>query len=286
MSAGRFAATVYHLRPSLWPFIWVHALTGLAVGSGMSATDLGSQVWLHGLVAAGLWAVLVNGAAVGLASLFEVMPVVSAETDPFAQSPQIERQPAPPAPSTLGWTAVCMLLAGLVISPVVAWRYFDICLLGMIVALVYATPPIRFRKFFAGSVILQAVAYGALTFCAGVAALGPFHIELRVVVLYLIGFMFLFGALRTLFLAPSRMLPWLYATCLVGAFVCFGLAETRVGGKWGAALLGVVPLAGWCVLGAVRFFGCWCEDRRVRLFSVLCVWFLTDAALLLSTMVR
>ena len=91
-----------------------------------------------------------------------------------------------------GWVALALLLLGLALSPLVTWRYFDAYLLGMILVVAYAAPPLRLAELRPGSVAAQTFGYGALTFYAGsVASQAP-----PISSWYLFGFILLFLALE------------------------------------------------------------------------------------------
>ena len=280
MSANRFSATVVQLRPLLWPFVWIHCLTGFVMASGRDALGLSAEAWLRGLlVTGGVWAVLLSGAATGLASLFRAFP----SEEPLDS----ETQPRPPAGEVLGWTALCMLLLGLVISPTITWRFFDVYLIGLVVAVFHAVPPVRLGRFRLSSFCIQAAGYGALTLYAGFTAAGVNRVQGRMAVLYLSGFAVLFLALRLLFwMESSRLMPLLYATCVLGAFVCLGLAEVQMGSGWRAAALGLPPLAAWVILGLARFLGRGRQGHVLKPVVALGGWLLTDIAVGLSALLR
>jgi len=283
--AGRFSATVYHLRPTLWPFVWAHCLTGFLIAYGREAVRLPTVVWLQGLTASGVWAVLLVGAAGGIAAVFRAMPDESLEVG--GASSTMRAAAAAPVPAALGWVAVCMFLLGMVISPAVTWRYFDAYLVGVVLAVIHSTPPIRLGRLPLGSLSLQLAGLVTLTFCAGIAAAPSGNVELSLVTPYLFAFVFLFIGLWTLFPPePSRLMPLLYAVCVLGGFLCFGLAGAQMGKRWNALLLGLPPLAGWAILGLMRFCGRRTATQTPKLIYALCVWLLTDAAVVLSALIR
>ena len=280
MSANRFSATVVQLRPLLWPFVWIHCLTGFVMASGRDALGLSAEAWLRGLVTGGVWAVLLSGAATGLTSLFRAFPLQEELGSDDTPS-------HPPEGEVLGWTAVCMLLLGLAISPTITWRFFDVYLVGMVVAVLHATPPVRLGRFRLSSFCIQAAGYGALTLYAGFTAAGANRVQGRLAVLYLSGFAVLFLALRLLFwMESSRLMPLLYATCVLGGFVCLGLAEVQMGSGWRVAALGLPPLAAWVVLGLARFLGRGRQGHVLKPVVALGGWLLTDLAVGLSALLR
>lgn len=276
MNGNRFSETVRCLRPAWWPFVWAHSFTGFLLASGKDAFDAHPSFWLQGMVAGGAWAVLLGGSAAGLTAVFNAVP---------ADNGKNEEAPQPEVPTSLGWTATCLLLLGMAIAPVVSWAYLDVYLVGLVLAVCHAAPPLRLGRFHLGSFVLPAVGCGGLTLCSGYVAAGADPLRLQAAVLYLFGFTFLFVALRTFWWqAPSRLMPFLYAVSVLGAFLCLALAQYRTGGRWTVVALCLPPLAAWTILGLARY------RRRPRggyvpgHLIVLGTWFLTDAAVALSAM--
>lgn len=278
MNGGGFSCTIHHLRPSVWPFVWAHCLTGFVIAVGKDVLALRPAGWLLGLVAGGTWAVFLGGPAAALTSVFAATPP---ETE--AQEGRISK----PVPGSLGWAALCLMLIGLVGSPAITWGYFDAYLVGIVLIVLHAVPPIRVGRFRSGSFGVQAVGYGALTFYAGYAAAGGTFSLGRATTLTMLAFVLLFLAVRVLLWNESSgLMPWLYAICVMGSFACLGMAEVRLGGGWVSAALAVPPLAGWGILGLARYVGRTQGERIPRLGAVLGIWLITDAAVVLVMLVR
>ena len=277
MSAG-LSSTLHHLRPTLWPFLWAHCLTGflLAVGGGLPV--LQPAGWLYGLVASGVWAVFLGGPAAALTAVFRATP---------GEADRSDKAPTPAAPVAVGWAALVLMLAGLLGSPAMGWGYFDAYLVGLVLVVLHAVPPLRLGRFRVGSFCVQAVGCGAFTLQAGRVAAGASLIPQRTVALGLIGFSLLFVAMRVLLWEErTRLAPWLYAVCVAGGFLCLGLSEAKLGAGWTAAALAVPPLAAWGLLALGKYLSSPGERRSPRLSVALGAWFLTDAALVLAMLVR
>jgi len=262
------ANAIHHLRPVYWLFLWAHSLTGyfLAAGTrGLEGVNL-----LRGVVAGGMWAVLLGGPAIGLATLFGAVR-------PPDESP---RSPA------LGWTAVILMLAGMVLSPMVGWQFLDVYLIGMILAVAHAVPPVRFGRIPVVGILCRAVGIGALTLFSGYAAAGV-GFERAAVALWPLGlFCFLavaVGALRSG--RKSRAVLAGFILALLAAITCgvFFAREIEVQGY--GVVLGLPPLAALAILGLARFLGKSRSAEPPGLFLCASAWFLTDLCLVLMGMV-
>ena len=157
MTRDTFSATVCGMRPSVWPLIWIHALTGFVLAHGRGMARLYPDQWLHGLVAGGVWAVCLGGAAIGLATLYRAVPRDERDAADFPAQ----------RPIALGWAAAVLLLIGLAASPVLGWRFFDVYLVGVMLAVVTTVPPLALGRLVAGDFVLRAVGLGGLTLHAG-----------------------------------------------------------------------------------------------------------------------
>ena len=271
MNGDSAAELVQPLRPFLWPAAWLHCLTGFIIASGRGALHLPAETWLTALVAGGLWAALLGGAATALAALFAVdLPAENAEAG---------------TPEAVGWIAATMLVLGMILSPAVGWHYFEVYLTGILFLVAYATPPVRLGRFRVGWVALPALGYGALTLYAGWVAMRPNAVALRHVALYLAGFALLVAALRLLYwMTDSRLLWLLYALCVMGAFACLGTAGMRLSRQgWTLALL-APSLAACTLLGTARFLNAGQRARVPRLALTLAAWILADLGVAVSAL--
>lgn len=287
MKSADISAMVSRFRPALWPFIWAHALAGFVAAHGKEALGLDADSWLQGLVAGGHWAVLLGGSAAALAAAFNTEDgMQSAERGtPNGETHSTPRSALDTPHSMLGWLALALLLIGLGTSPAIAWWYFDAYLVGVILVVAYAAPPLQLSALRLGGVAAQAFGYGALTFYSGYAASNDPAFRAEFSPLYLIGFILLFLALR-LALKPhsAKWRAALYWLFLAGAFGCLAAAEIRLGNRLGTALL-IVPLAGWCVAGLRR------DPRRpdepsLSAAAGLGLCLATDAGVALTSLLR
>jgi len=265
------AELVQPLRPFLWPAVCLHCLTGFIIASGKSTFHLPPETWLTALVAAGLWAALLGGAATALATLFGLDLSMGSHGDE--------------TPESVGWIAAAMLVIGMTLSPAIGWHYFDVYLIGILFLVAYATPPIRLGGHRVGWVILPALGYGALTLYAGWAAITPNAIALRHVALYLAGFTLLVAALRLVYwMAESRLLWLLYALCVVGAFACLGTAGMRLLKQWWSIALLVPAFLACTLLGATRYLNTGSRTQGPRLALTLAAWILADLGVAVSAL--
>ncbi len=258
--------------------MWIHCLAGYGVTSAINGVSPDLEICLRGLVASGMWAVLLGGPAAAFTAVFRAFPESDGASRLALPSPDNRR---------LGWAALAMLLLGLASSPVINWPFFDAYLIGLVLVVFHAVLPIRLGRFTLGSFALPAAGYGALTWYAGCAATGTATIEAQPLGLHMYAFAFLFLAVRAiLWREPARMLPWLYATCVVSAFICLGLANPMARAQWRLVLMGM-PFLGWVILGLWIFrarrgeHGC-----RRGTWAVFSMWIITDAAVVLQVAVR
>jgi hypothetical protein len=295
---------VSRFRPVLWPFIWAHALAGFVAAHGKEALGLDADSWLQGLVAGGHWAVLLGGSAAALASVFGEEPCEGSHVRPedFLRtlSPQDERAVSEGSGRTgtphspVGWVALAALLIGLGSAPALAWWYFDAYLIGVILVIAYAAPPLQLSGLRIGRIAAQAFGFGALTFYSGYAASNDPAFRAEFSPLYLLGFIFLFVALQLALKPPSAKCrapypahswgSWLYWLFLAGAFGCLAAAEFRLGNRFGTALL-IVPLAGWCVAG-LRRDRAQAEAPPLSVAAGLGLCLATDAGVALTSLLR
>lgn len=287
MKSADISAMVSRFRPALWPFIWAHALAGFIAAHGKEALGLDADSWLQGLVAGGHWAVLLGGSAAALTAAFnEECGMPSEETLRTPHSSLDAPHSALDTPhSVLGWLALALLLIGLGSSPALAWWYFDVYLIGVILVVAYAAPPLQLSGLRIGGVAAQAFGYGALTFYSGYAASNDPAFRAEFSPLYLIGFILLFVALRLALKPPSaKWCACLYWLFLAGAFGCLAAAELRLGNRLGTGLL-IVPLAGWCVAGLRRDRG-QPDEPPLSAAAGLGLCLATDAGVALTSLLR
>ena len=87
------------------------------------------------LLAGGLWAACLGGAAAALSTALA----------PHKQAGSAGE--AVPRHRSLGWVGTGLMLIGLVAAPVFSWWYFDAYLCGIILVVLYAAPPLRFARW-------------------------------------------------------------------------------------------------------------------------------------------
>ena len=310
MKSADISAMVSRFRPALWPFIWAHAFAGFIAAHGKEALGLDADSWLQGLVAGGHWAVLLGGSAAALTAVFNDncgipnadcgMPDGGhADSQSSIRNPQSAsakasadksaiRNPESPLRTPhflLGWVAVALMLIGLGSSPALAWWYFDVYLIGVILVAAYAAPPLRLSGLRIGGIAAQAYGYGALTFYSGYAASNDPAFRAEFSPLYLCGFILLFVALRLALKPPSAKWAFcLYWLFLAGAFGCLAAAEIRLGNRLGTALL-ILPLAGWCVAG-VRGDRAQAQEPPLSVAAGLGLCLATDVGVALTLLLR
>ena len=185
----------------------------------------------------------------------------------------------------IGWVALALLLIGLASSPALAWWYFDAYLIGVILVVAYAAPPLQLSGLRIGGIAAQAFGFGALTFYSGYTASNDPAFRAEFSPLYLLGFIFLFVALQLALKPPSAKWGfWLYWLFLAGAFGCLAAAELRLGNRFGTALL-IVPLAGWCVAG-LRRDRAQAKEPPLSVAAGLGLCLATDAGVALTSLLR
>jgi len=218
--------TIRPFRPALWPFFWFQFLLGGTISQGPELLSVSFEKAVGFVAAGGVWSVCLGGTAAALVGVFE-------------------REPEAASPLRAGWVAVILLLAGLALSPVFSWNYFDAYLLGIVGVVLYGVPPIRLARSIPTAAALEGIG-AAITLHAGrVTAGGRWPTE-RAWTLLLLGAFFAVLALRGLLSgAGGKLTGALYLLCVVNAFTCLALAEGMRGRRWGLALLAPVFLLWW-----------------------------------------
>jgi len=214
-------AIVSRFRPMLWPFIWAHAFAGFVAAHGKEALGLDADSWLQ-THRRRHWAVLLGGSAAALTAVFnEECGVRSAECEiprgelvslPSFRSPHSALRTSLDTPhaarrtphSLVGWVALGLMLVGLGSSPALAWWYFDAYLIGVILVVAYAAPPLQLSGLRDRRHRGAGFGFGALTFYSGYAASNDPAFRAEFSPLYLFGFIFLFVALRMALNRPRR----------------------------------------------------------------------------------
>ena len=261
------SATMHYLRPAWWLCIWVHFLLGGLLALGKSALSMPFDEGLRAVVAGGLWAVCLGGAAAAVSAVYAT---------PKDEPPDADATP----PLFVGWAGLVLMLVGLVGALILfpAWWFFDVYLTGIVLLVLHGTPPIRLARWPVPGALLEAAGLGALTLYAGHTVVGTLTRPDVLLTVYLIGFGFLILAIRVLLSAESGgLIPVLYLVCLVNAFACLGLAQVRQERGWGLALL-TVPFLGWGLLGLERYSDSGRHRPRARTGTALMLCVLTDVA--------
>ena len=269
MNGGRFHATVHLLRPTHWPFLWMHAFAGFLVAALGSGGERVPAFWLSGLVAGGVWAVLLGGPAAGLTAAFSKPHEINGLS--------LNERPI------LAWTALGMIMAGLLLAAVINWFFFDVYLMGLVLVICHATPPIRLGQFQLGRLLTLALGLGALTFWSGCATAGMGFENIAWAGPYLGGFAFLTLALWILLRQLRvRWGPVLFGMSLVGTFACLSVGVVRVGQNWYALALFLPPLGAWTLLGVARFNPSSWREYIPAVGLAGLAWVLTDASLVMG----
>jgi len=263
------ANAIHHLRPAWWSFLWAHSFAGYLLATG--SRGLEGENLLRGLVAGGMWAVLLGGPAIGIAALFGAAP-------PPDESP---RTPA------LGWTSVILMLVGMVLSPMVGWEFFDVVLLGMILAVIHGVPPLRLGRTAAGGILCRAIGVGSLTVFSGYAAAG-IGFDRAARTLWPMGIFFFLAIAAGALAMPgkrSRAGAAGFVLALLSATACAVFFALERGWHWYGAVLALPPLAAWAILGLARFSGRERTAEPPSLFLLAAAWFLTDLCFVLMGMI-
>ena len=265
MNGDRLSAAFHSLRPTVWPFLWVHTFAGFWVAAG-GRIGQEPRAWLPAVTASGVWAVLLGGAGAGLAARFQAWP------DDGGDSVSV--------PGIIGPVCLAMLLLGLVVSPVVGWGFFDAYLVGLILTVLSTTPPIRLARFRAGALLLPALGAG-LSFYAGTAVAVGSAVSDNAIAWLAGGFVLLCIAAGGLFTRlSSRLWLVLYAVALFMSVTVFAAGGAALGCSWKALALAAPVAAFWGWLGWRRFVG----GRTLRGVLVAGAWLAADVALALAVL--
>lgn len=267
------SAILKHFRPRVWLFAAFHCLAGFVVVTGPGVLEIDAWRWMQVAVAAGMWAVFLIGGGAALNDAFSMFGEDTKEADRYVTTRE-----------RLGWIALAALLAGMALSLLISWPYWDAYRLGMLLLALYVAPPLRLARWTATDVAVQALGLGALTFYAGVAAADAGAIEGNTIPLYALGFFLIVVAVRAFFREAARAAPWFYWAAVGGGFACFVAGSVLAGNRWAAVML-IVPLGVWTVAGLDRF-----DARGVGRFrgraTVMGAWVLTDAAVVLAALLK
>ena len=239
---GRLSDTIRALRPGWWPCVWVHFLLGARLTGFHANAEADALPVFRIAVAGGLWSICLFGAAAAISAAFA--PAAASPSESAEESAHL--LPA-------GWVGLILMFIGTALAPVLSWWFLDIWLIGILIVVLYAVPPIRLARWAPFAALVEAASVGGFTLWAPQMLFGPVHILMdHRLLLTAFGFGFLILALRVWSWPEGGRAAWLYAVCLINAFVCLIMA----GEAWGAGaakwtMLAVLPL--WIVMGWARY---------------------------------
>lgn len=240
---GGLSATIRALRPGWWPCLWMHFLLGARLTGFPAKADADALPVLRIAIGGGLWGLCLFGAGAAVSAAFARAP------DPDVSEGDEETAPLLPA----GWVGMVLMLIGTALAPILSWWFLDVWLIGILIVVLYAVRPIRLARWAPLAALVEAAAVGGFTLWAPQMLVGPAHLLMdHRLLLTAFGFGFLILALRVWSWPEGGRAAWLYAVCLINAFVCLIIAGEAWGagsGKW--TMLAVLPL--WIVMGWARY---------------------------------
>lgn len=283
---GDAFAYVLHLRPAEWPIMAAHTALGyvLAVGvGGLTGTHLGA-----GLLALGIWVVLLNGGTLAINSVFD------------RDEGDIGYLRAPPRPPRhLLAFSVALLVAGQLAAFLLPAGFRVAYAVCFALSVLYSVPPFRFKAVAGVDWVINMWGFGTLTPYAAWAATGrPLDVGHALI---LLAFCPLFAGLypltqlyqfdedqrrgdRTLALILGMPLSLTVALwCVLMAFLLFAAAAVALEvGAW-IALLGLALAAwAWVLVPWRRHCAAWSPAEHQRgMYRALAAWAVTDIMVVL-----
>jgi hypothetical protein len=210
-------------------------LLGSLLLMGARIVDLPDRDLLRVFLGALVWGVGLGGGGFAVSAAFP--PAGRAGPD----------APLPFPPSAFGWCGIALMLGGLGAAPAISWWSLDAYLAGVILVVLYATPPIALKRLLVPDLLVQALG-GGLTLYAGIAVLIQRGHALpdRRLLLCMAGAAFLLFAARALLAERfDGLLTVLFMLCVANGFACLVLGldglgrPTRAlwaaGAAWGGA---------------------------------------------------
>ncbi len=292
-ATGTLGDYVRHLRPLSFPVVGVHLACGFVAAHGGAVPTLALLDWCSLAAAAGIWAIMLNGATLSLNSHFD-----SDEGDiGYLFNP-------PPKPPRLLAFSLALLTLGLILSATLGHRFLTAYAACLAMSLLYSIPPVRLKARAGWDLLINCSGYGALTIYAGWAAADkPLT---RPAVLLCAGFFFLFMCLypltqiyqieedrrhgdRTLAVRLGRRRSlWLALAALCVSFALLaGYAATTTpdGSKWRVLGLAISLVAWVSVLlpWMVRREG---YPEKRGMYRALWAWGLTNASVALTAVLH
>lgn len=260
-----------YFRPRWWPLLAAHSLCGFAVMERDHISSIGWEGWLAAIAGAAMWAILLCGPASALACVFAPAP-----------------EGRPKEEVEIAWAAIIMLVLGLPLALLLplSWGYWDAWRVGIVLAALYAAPPVRLGRFPVAAALIEALGLGALTFCSGMVVMDrPLPISEPSLGFWFIAFISLYLAAK---LAASdqqeRSTPWLFWSALGVGFAALVAAGGIIGNGWSSALL-LAPLCVWCIAGLDRFDKGY-RERSGAGMTLAGAWLLTDVAVAFAATMR
>ena len=268
-----FGGYVQQLRPRSWPIVFCHYAAGFFTASGfrLQAADL-----FYFVLGGALWAVLLNGGALGLDMALD-RPKRGTQTPRFA-----------------GELAVLLIFTGLMLSLLMPRSYSALFLTCYILAVCYSAEPVRLKARRGLDYLAVAAGYGLFTTLSGWAASGT-AFEMRMD-LAAAGFFFLLAGVYPLLRgAPAGERgaaaggdaegcnpgPSACTAFFVLAFVFFLLAAVAAGVRFRALAL-LVPAACWTVFLVVRMRGGGAAPPDRAIWGACAIWALTDISCVIA----
>lgn len=254
---------LHRLRPLLWLIIWAHCLTGYVIALASAGHSPAADDWLRGLAAGGIWTIALVAPALAIAGFFNEQSAANEKHE-----------------GVLTWSALSLMLSGIIFALLISWEFFDIYLIGIAFTAVYAAPPVRLARWEETAWLSEAAGFAALSFFAGCAAAGGFPFGMAAA--YAAAFSILYCSLRLLLSKDdSRNGSLLFIIALGAGFIALGGSELWNGERWSVCLLSL-PLACWCLCGWGKCSGAF--GRRTAAGLGFGAWLLTDISVALTAL--
>lgn len=172
---GKLKPYILHLRPRMFPMIFLQIVSGLIIGYLISSSvELNILTILVGIFS---YVVLLSGGTLALNSFYDK----DKGDIGWLNNP-------PKVPKYLHLYSLALMILGLIVAYLINYRFFIAYFIYFLLSILYSVPPFRWKEKAGFDAFVNAMGYGVLTMYAGYALL-DLSLSMTMTLVLLIEFM-------------------------------------------------------------------------------------------------